>query len=111
MSKDSKIDTIILGCTHYPLLKDKIEQLLPDSVNVISQGNCSKSLADYLRRHPEMDIKCSKNGTTRYLTTENPGKFSSSASIFLDKDIRRKCRSRIDVQLFGCSLLELFYIN
>ncbi len=89
MSKDSEIDTIILGCTHYPLLKDKIEQLLPDSVNVVSQGEIvAKSLADYLRRHPEMDIKCSKNGTTRYLTTENPGKFSSSASIFLDKDIQ-----------------------
>lgn len=89
MSKDCEIDTIILGCTHYPLLKDKIEQLLPDSVNVISQGEIvAKSLADYLRRHPEMDIKCSKNGTTRYLTTENPGKFSSSASIFLDEDIQ-----------------------
>ncbi len=89
MSKDCEIDTIILGCTHYPLLKDKIEQLLPDSVNVVSQGEIvAKSLADYLRRHPEMDIKCSKNGTTRYLTTENPGKFSSSASIFLDKDIQ-----------------------
>ncbi len=89
MSKDSEIDTIILGCTHYPLLKEKIEKLLSDNVNVVSQGEIvAKSLADYLRRHPEMDVKCSKSETTRYLTTENPGKFSSSASIFLEEDIK-----------------------
>lgn len=88
MNTDSEIDAIILGCTHYPLLKDKIEQQLSAHVKVISQGEIvAKSLADYLHRHPEMDEKCSKNGRTRYLTTENPGKFSSSASIFLAEDI------------------------
>lgn len=88
MKADSEIDTVILGCTHYPLLKSKIENELPSNVKVISQGEIvAKSLADYLRRHPEMDARCSKNGTTRYLTTENPGKFSSSASIFLSEDI------------------------
>ncbi len=89
MKTDNEIDAVILGCTHYPLLKEKIEKLLPENVNVIFQGEIvAKSLADYLQRHPEMDAKCSKNGTTRYLTTENPGKFSSSASIFLDEDIQ-----------------------
>ncbi|NLI72246.1 MAG: glutamate racemase [Bacteroidales bacterium] len=88
MSADSKIDTVILGCTHYPLLKSKIEKELPTNVTVISQGEIvAKSLADYLHRHPEIDEKCSKNGRTRYLTTENPEKFSSSASIFLADDI------------------------
>ena len=89
MKADNAIDTIILGCTHYPLLKGKIEKELPDHVSVISQGEIvARSLADYLLRHPEMDQKCSKNGSCRYLTTENPGKFSSSASIFLSDEIR-----------------------
>ena len=89
MKADNAIDTIILGCTHYPLLKGKIEKELPDHVSVISQGEIvARSLADYLQRHPEMDQKCSKNSSCRYLTTENPGKFSSSASIFLSDEIR-----------------------
>ena len=89
MKADNAIDTIILGCTHYPLLKGKIEKELPDHVSVISQGEIvDRSLADYLLRHPEMDQKCSKNSSCRYLTTENPGKFSSSASIFLSDEIR-----------------------
>ena len=89
MKADNAIDTIILGCTHYPLLKGKIEKELPDHVSVISQGEIvARSLADYLLRHPEMDQKCLKNSSCRYLTTENPGKFSSSASIFLSDEIR-----------------------
>ncbi len=89
MKTDNRIDTVILGCTHYPLLKEKIEDALPKGVQVISQGEIvAKSLKDYLRRHPEMDEKCSKGATTRYLTTENPEKFSSSASIFLSEDIQ-----------------------
>ena len=88
MKQDERIDTVILGCTHYPLLKEKIEKELPAHVSVISQGEIvARSLADYLRRHPEMDIKCTKNGTCSYLTTENPGKFSSSASVFLSEEI------------------------
>ena len=88
MKQDDRIDTVILGCTHYPLLKEKIEKELPAHVSVISQGEIvARSLADYLRRHPEMDKKCTKNGTCSYLTTENPGKFSSSASVFLSEEI------------------------
>lgn len=88
MDADSETDVVILGCTHYPLLKEKIEKELPESVVAISQGEIvAASLADYLRRHPEMDKKCTKNGMCHYLTTENPGKFSSSASIFLSEDI------------------------
>ena len=88
-NNDKQIDTVILGCTHYPLLYDKIARELPRGVTIISQGEIvARSLADYLHRHPEMDEKCSKNGHCRYLTTENPGKFSSSASIFLSGDIQ-----------------------
>ena len=88
MNADEDIDAVILGCTHYPLLKEKIESQLPEKVKVISQGEIvAKSLAGYLHRHPEMDRKCSKNGTTKYLTTESTGKFSSSASIFLAEEI------------------------
>ena len=88
-NNDKQIDTVILGCTHYPLLMEKIAGELPRGVKIISQGEIvARSLADYLHRHPEMDEKCSKNGHCRYLTTENPGKFSSSASIFLSGDIQ-----------------------
>ena len=88
-SKDNQIDTVILGCTHYPLIKNQIQSYLPENVNIISQGELvAKSLKDYLKRHPEMDEKCSKTGTCRYLTTENPEKFSSSASIFLSDEIQ-----------------------
>ncbi len=88
MKRDKQIDAVILGCTHYPLLKGKIEKELPDHVSVISQGEIvARSLADYLHRHPNMDEKCSKNNSCRYLTTENPGKFTSSASVFLDDEI------------------------
>ena len=88
-NNDKQIDTVILGCTHYPLLYDKIARELPRGVTIISQGEIvARSLADYLHRHPEIDEKCSKNGHCRYLTTENPGKFSSSASIFLSGDIQ-----------------------
>lgn len=88
MNADPEIDAVILGCTHYPLLKGKIEKALPKHVQVISQGEIvARSLVDYLHRHPEMDEKCSKNNIIRYLTTENPAKFSESAAIFLDEEI------------------------
>lgn len=88
LSKDPLIDTLILGCTHYPLLLHKIKEFLPSGVTPIPQGALvAASLADYLRRHPEMDAACTKGGVTRYMTTENPLKFSEAASIFLKKDI------------------------
>lgn len=88
LNQDSQIDSVILGCTHYPLLYNKIAWELPEGVKIISQGEIvAGSLADYLQRHPEMEEKCSRNASCRYLTTENPGKFSSSASIFLAEEI------------------------
>jgi len=85
---DPKIDTIMLGCTHYPLLEDKIKSLLPKEISVVSQGEIvASSLVDYLQRHPEMAAKCTKNASIRYLTTESVEKFSSSASVFLNEKI------------------------
>ncbi len=81
---DSEIDTIILGCTHYPLLMDKILKYTPRTVRVVSQGEyVASSLKDYLNRHPEMEQRLSQGSTTRFLTTEEPSTFNSSASIFM----------------------------
>ena len=89
LAADPSIDTIMLGCTHYPLLEDKIKSLLPKSIQVVSQGEIvAKSLSDYLQRHPEMDKLCTKNGLIRYFSTESVEKFSSSASIFLHEEIQ-----------------------
>ena len=88
LRKDPKIDSIILGCTHYPLLLNKILKYIPRGVKVVPQGEyVAASLADYLRRHPEMDAQCTKQGTCRYLTTENPEKFSESAQLFLHERV------------------------
>ncbi len=84
--KCADIDTVILGCTHYPLLLDKIRKYVPATAKVVTQGEIvAESLVDYLRRHPEMDARCSRNGVCRYLTTENPDKFSEMASLFMNE--------------------------
>lgn len=88
IKKDSEIDTIILGCTHYPLLLTKINQFLPKGITVVSQGEyVAESLKSYLRRHPEMDSLCTKNGRCKFMTTESETKFSESASAFLKQKI------------------------
>ena len=86
LDKDPVIDTIILGCTHYPLLLDKIRQFTPGHIRIIAQGEyVARSLQDYLNRHPEMDARCEKGGKCRFLTTESENKFEESASIFLGR--------------------------
>ena len=88
LTKDPQIDTLILGCTHYPLLIDKIKQFLPQGITVFAQGEyVASSLKDYLLRHPEMDAKLTKNGTSRFLTTESAAKFAEAASIFLNQSV------------------------
>ncbi len=85
---DSKIDTVILGCTHYPLLYDKIRKYTPENITLLPQGVIvADSLADYLKRHPEMEQRISRQGSCRYLTTESPEKFSDMASLFLGTDV------------------------
>ena len=91
LARDSKIDTIILGCTHYPILIDKIRKYVPEGINVLTQGAAvAASLENYLQRHPEMDLLCTKGGTTRFFTTEADGKFGNQASLFLHQPIEVK---------------------
>ena len=96
LAKDPQIDTLVLGCTHYPLLLPKIAQWIKNNgkrfaandIQIISQGYLeAKSLADYLQRHPEYREQLSQNGTCHYLTTENADRFSQSASLFIGEKI------------------------
>jgi glutamate racemase len=87
-AKDSQIDTLILGCTHYPLLLGKIQQRLANDISTISQGTIvADSLADYLKRHSDIEADLSQGGTCRYITTESEKKFRDSASLFLSTPI------------------------
>ena len=86
---DPKIDVIILGCTHYPILKSFIESIVPPHIKVIAQGPIiAEKLADYLHRHPEIESVCSKNSSTDFLTTENSDDFNAKASVFFGKEIK-----------------------
>lgn len=88
MRLDPKIDAIILGCTHYPLLMPKIVKYVDPGVRIIPQGEyVAESLRDYFERHPQMETRCTKGGHVSYLTTENPDKFKESAQIFLHEDV------------------------
>lgn len=83
-AKDPLIDTIVLGCTHYPILYNKIKKYTPENIRIVTQGPLvADSLADYLRRHPEIEECCKKGGSITYLTTERPEKFDRVASIFM----------------------------
>ena len=99
LERDPQIDTIILGCTHYPLLQEKIEAFLAQqtisqqSVSVIAQGEIvAESLADYLERHSDIAERAilGAKGNCTFLTTESANKFSYSASVFLAKKIAAK---------------------
>ncbi len=88
LAKDPLIDTILLGCTHYPLLINSIRKACPPNIQVVSQGQyVAAALKDYLNRHPELEALCSKNGTTRYLTTESIDRFEECAKIFLSEPL------------------------
>ncbi|MCF2737643.1 MULTISPECIES: glutamate racemase [Bacteroides] len=88
LEKDNQIDTIVLGCTHYPLLIDKIREFTPDGIRIITQGEyVADSLKDYLKRHKEINSRCTKGGDCQFLTTESVEKFKESASIFLHEDV------------------------
>lgn len=78
-----KIDTILLACTHYPLLYPRIRYMLPSHIQVISQGEIvAESLAGYLKRHPEMEVRLSKNRRITYFTTGDGNEFGKAASMF-----------------------------
>lgn len=91
LTQETRIDRIILGCTHYPLIAPTIQRFLPEGKEIISQGKIvAASLHDYLSRHPEIEKKCNKNQQIDYYTTESPEKFISSASVFLQQNIHAK---------------------
>lgn len=88
MALDGEIDTIILGCTHYPILLPKIRKYVPQNVKIVPQGDyVADSLKQYFERHPDMEAKCTKGGHVLYLTTENPDKFRESAQQFLHEHV------------------------
>ena len=89
--KGENIDVILLGCTHYPLLREKIEEYLPVTVKLISQGEIvADSLADYLNRHPEIEKLCSKNGKRVFYTTDSSENFDLHAKVFYGTEIHSK---------------------
>lgn len=85
---DPDIDTIILGCTHYPLLLPKIHKYIPRGIRIVSQGEyVADALQKYFERHPDMEQRCTKGGRVHYLTTENEEKFREQAQMFLNESV------------------------
>lgn len=88
LNTDPQIDTLILGCTHYPLLLEKIRQYTPAHIELVAQGDyVAASLKDYLLRHPEMEQRITRGGTMRFQTTESVSKFAETAEVFLKNKI------------------------
>lgn len=89
MAKSANIDTILLGCTHYPLLQHKIKALLPEGIALLSQGKIvANSLTQYLQRHTELENLCSKNGKMAFYTTDSTEIFDQQAEIFFGKKLK-----------------------
>ncbi|MBQ9294647.1 MAG: glutamate racemase [Bacteroidaceae bacterium] len=84
LRRDPLIDSIILGCTHYPLLMGKIRQYMPQGIHIIEQGGyVAQSLKDYLHRHSGMEQSITRGGSVRFLTTEQAETFQKKATIFM----------------------------
>ena len=88
LNRDAAIDTILLGCTHYPLLSAKIKAALPEGVQVISQGEIvAQSLADYLQRHPELEVRLQKEKKRLFFTTDSTADFDAHARLFYGEQV------------------------
>lgn len=89
MALSPDIDTVLLACTHYPLLLDKIRKHLPEQVQVVPQGDIvAASLEDYLHRHPEMEQRISRSGSMRFYTTDDPAGFEHHATMFFGQPVK-----------------------
>lgn len=89
LAKDSNIDTILLACTHYPLLIDKLVKYVPNGIRILSQGEIvAESLAKYLVNHPEIENRCTKNGLYAFYTTDSEEDFNSHAQTFFGETIK-----------------------
>jgi glutamate racemase len=98
LAQDASIDTILLACTHYPLIKNKIESFLPANITVVEQGSIvAASLKDYLARHPGIEKKCSKNGSMAFYTTDSAEEFDAKGTTFFGRPVRSK---QVDVEKF-----------
>ncbi len=88
-AKGEKIDVVLLACTHFPLLKEKIQAHLPVDVKLVSQGEIvANSLADYLSRHPEIESKCGRSGQRKFFTTDSPEDFDTHATRFYGEPVQ-----------------------
>ncbi len=88
MAQSGDIDTVLLACTHYPILMDKIRKVLPPHINIVSQGGIiADSLADYLHRHPEMEQRLTKNGTKQFFSTDDAKDFNEHATLFFNEEV------------------------
>lgn len=88
LRQSDRIDTVILGCTHYPLMLHKIRQFMPAHIRLVSQGEIvAGRLVDYLQRHPEIETLCSKQGECVFYTTESPTAFDEKARLFYGRDV------------------------
>ena len=91
LQKDDKIDTILLACTHYPLIKKRIEKVLSKNIKIIAQGEIvAASLEDYLHRHAAIETQLSKNKSIQFYTTDSPEDFNIHATIFYGKKVKAK---------------------
>ncbi|WP_163325808.1 glutamate racemase [Draconibacterium mangrovi] len=89
--KDNSLDTLILGCTHYPLLIDVIKKYVPENINILTQGAIvAEKLVDYLQRHPKMEERLTKGGSLKYQTTESAATFESKAALFMGSEVNAK---------------------
>lgn len=88
LAQSADIDTVLLACTHYPIIEDKIRKYLPENIGIISQGNLvANSLADYLIRHPEMETMLTKESNVRFFTTDDTADFNEHASTFFGSPV------------------------
>ncbi len=91
LAKDNSLDTLILGCTHYPLLLNIIQKYVPREIQILNQGHIvAEKLVDYLHRHPEMENRLSKSGIVEFQTTESAETFESKAALFLEREVTAK---------------------
>ena len=91
MAKDGDIDTILLACTHYPLLMDKLVKYVPEGIRILSQGEIvAESLAKYLVNHPEMEVRCTKKGSRSFYTTDSEEDFNNHAAIFFGEQVKAR---------------------
>ncbi len=88
LQKDENLDTLVLGCTHYPLLIHVIRKYVPENIQILEQGEIvAEKLLDYLNRHPEMEKRLTKNGEVVFQTTESKENFMEKAALFMRKEV------------------------